>query len=314
MSKLLTPDNFYEQWKEYRKTFYNPEKETIEYQNNVKVQKNLSQKDFSQLEDEIYEILNSLRSIFENYQNPISKMTNIRSCQNDEIILKIYLHIYNDEFRWDVNKKIPFIDRLDLYSKYLQSVIDRGNFVSVPGATDLLMNRNQISYDFYNPSCLSNPLFWDIFFINCLSKDDYMYRIEILTSGSESIKNYLKNHNFYKFVWKDQLFDNHIGCLILSIEEIRKTISDFFDQLEIIKKRIYKINYFTKVFNTGENKFYINCKCSSKSKKVKSNVFHDIRKANDLAEELDLYVYPCPFAKDFTGKKNYQYHLTSNYI
>ena len=35
------PDNFYEQWKEYRKTFYNPEKETIQYQNNVKVQKNL---------------------------------------------------------------------------------------------------------------------------------------------------------------------------------------------------------------------------------------------------------------------------------
>ena len=112
MSKLLTPDNFYEQWKEYRKTFYNPEKETIQYQNNVKVQKDLSQKDFSLLEDEIYEILNSLRSIFEKYQNPFLKMTNIRSCQNDEIILKIYLHIYNDEFRSSLKDQFNYKNEL----------------------------------------------------------------------------------------------------------------------------------------------------------------------------------------------------------
>ena len=200
-----------------------------------------------------------------------------------------------------------------LINAYLKNHIEYGNFINFPNAHELLINRNQIDYNFFEPPCLSNPLFWDIFFLNCITKEDYLSRLDILSSGSDNILEYFSRHNFYSLVWNNDLFYNHIGCLMLSIEVLKTTINEFFNKLKIVTNRVEKINYFIGVFKSNNHKYFLRCKCTTKSKKVKTNIFLDIKEANNTAEDLDLYVYSCPYASEFTGIKNYQYHLTSNY-
>ena len=316
MNQLSSADDFWELWKNYRNLILQQPRNYASFKSDKKhehVDQKLSQKEFSLLEDEILEILESLNKTFREYENPFLKTQNLKSCQSNELVLKINLYVNNTEFKWDVDKKLSFIKRLELYAEYLKNHIEYGNFINFPGAHELLINRNQIDYNFFEPPCLSNPLFWDFFFLNCITKEDYLSRLDILSSGSDNILEYFSRHNFYSLVWNHDLFYNHIGCLILSIEVLKTTINEFFNKLEIVTNRVKKINDFIGVFKSNNHKYFLSCKCTTKSKKVKTNIFLDIKEANNTAEDLDLYVYSCPYASEFTGIKNYQYHLTSNY-